>query len=326
MSNLNFDAPDGLPSPIFRALLAPFSNADVECVRLIPNGRSNANYRVDLSGGHESLVVRLYVRDPVQAEKEQSIVRELKELGLPVPKLIYSSATNLITGQPYAVYELLKGCSLEALAPELQRHELLKVGRIVGEALAATHRAKTYRDCGFLDGRGIVSERADVDGAGLITHLQRCLLLRRGGERLGPELTRAVFDLAFMEGELLDLWDTNPCLVHGDFSAANILVEEAAGHWRVSGMVDWEFAFSGKPYFDVGQFLRTWPGERGDIEAGFEHGYNSGRARLPRHWKRTSRIADLFAWAEYIARPDCPWPVIAAARLAIADIIDNRER
>lgn len=45
-------------------------------------------------------------------------------------------------------------------------------------------------------------------------------------------------------------------LVHADFDPANILVDKINGSWCVSGILDWEFSFSGSVLCDVANMLR----------------------------------------------------------------------
>jgi aminoglycoside phosphotransferase (APT) family kinase protein len=49
--------------------------------------------------------------------------------------------------------------------------------------------------------------------------------------------------------------DLGTSLVHGDFGARNIVVNRSRGHWVVSGVLDWELAFSGSPLWDAARFI-----------------------------------------------------------------------
>jgi Ser/Thr protein kinase RdoA (MazF antagonist) len=44
--------------------------------------------------------------------------------------------------------------------------------------------------------------------------------------------------------------------VHGDFDPANILVDKVNDAWSVTGILEWEFAFSGSYLWDVANMLR----------------------------------------------------------------------
>lgn len=50
--------------------------------------------------------------------------------------------------------------------------------------------------------------------------------------------------------------DNERHLVHGDFDPANILVDRTEGIWKVTGILDWEFSFSGSALWDIANMLR----------------------------------------------------------------------
>jgi aminoglycoside phosphotransferase (APT) family kinase protein len=48
------------------------------------------------------------------------------------------------------------------------------------------------------------------------------------------------------------LLDSRPVrLLHNDSHPWNILVDSVCGDWRVTGWLDWEFAWSGDPAWDI---------------------------------------------------------------------------
>jgi aminoglycoside phosphotransferase (APT) family kinase protein len=48
------------------------------------------------------------------------------------------------------------------------------------------------------------------------------------------------------------LLDSRPVrLLHNDSHPWNILVDSVSGDWRVTGWLDWEFAWSGDPAWDI---------------------------------------------------------------------------
>jgi aminoglycoside phosphotransferase (APT) family kinase protein len=92
--------------------------------------------------------------------------------------------------------------------------------------------------------------------------------------------------------------------VHSDFNPKNLLALRGAdGHWRITAVLDWEFAFSGSPLHDVGNMLRFG----GEIPAafadGFADGFRAGGGELPPDWREVSAALDLFALADLLTRP-----------------------
>jgi hypothetical protein len=98
-------------------------------------------------------------------------------------------------------------------------------------------------------------------------------------------------------------------LVHSDFNPKNILVADGT----VTAVLDWEFAFSGSPLFDVGNMLRFVGDYPPAFENGFVNGFAGNGGHLPPGWRRISAALDLFALADLLTRPpDRPIPAQVA--------------
>jgi thiamine kinase-like enzyme len=82
-------------------------------------------------------------------------------------------------------------------------------------------------------------------------------------------------------------------MAHGDLGGRNILVAptESDG-WRVCGLIDWEFAFSGSALWDVGRMFRYSKRYSETFRRGFERGYRDAGGTLPEDWFRTARLLD----------------------------------
>lgn len=65
---------------------------------------------------------------------------------------------------------------------------------------------------------------------------------------------------------------------------------------EVTSILDWEFAFAGSIYWDIGNFIRyqNIPGFA-VCEEGFKRGLESEGMRLPSEWKRIAKLVDLLA-------------------------------
>lgn len=306
-------------------LLRPaFPEAEIAGIEYVTGGLMNTNIRVTLSGRAEPVLLRLYQRDPALALKEMRLGRKIAS-HVPVARFIHFAEGNPATGHPYALMEWIDGERLETVVPSLGDGALAVLGASVGRTLAAIH-GFTFDKPGFFDAGLRVPERIDIDADGLLAYLRHCLIEGRGGRRLGPELTAEAFAVAEQEGHLLAAWQRQPCLVHADFNGSNVLVRQSAGpdDWGVAAVLDWEFAFSGSPAFDFGNLLRP-PLQR--LDAFFEgvtEGYRRAGGVLPPEWRRIARIADLFAWADFLDRPETTEPLVESARAAIGSLREQR--
>jgi aminoglycoside phosphotransferase (APT) family kinase protein len=92
-------------------------------------------------------------------------------------------------------------------------------------------------------------------------------------------------------------------LLHSDFNPKNILVRDSA----VVAVLDWEFAFAGTPLFDIGNMLRFSDGYPPAYVDGFVAGFRAGGGHLPARWREITEALDLFALADFLARPESPY-------------------
>jgi aminoglycoside phosphotransferase (APT) family kinase protein len=268
-------------------------------------------------------LLRLYQHDPAQARKEVAILNKVAGQ-VPVPAVLHYSDDNPITGSAYTVMEWIEGERLDIIAPTLDRDHLAQLGHAIGQALGAIH-GFSFDKTGFLNGDLEVAEPVDLGQSGLIAYLEACLVAGRGAARLGANLTTELLALVERRGDLLDTWLDGPCLVHADFNGSNILVRQrpSDGDWEVAAVLDWEFAFSGSPAFDFGHVLRPPLGRLEALTEAIAKSYRESGRRLPPNWRQVARIADLFAWAEFLGRPNVGSALIADAHEAILNTISD---
>ncbi len=294
----------------------------VSSITGLSGGLANTNLRLDFDGDHPPVVLRLYQRDPAQAAKERSIHALAARHGLPVPRLWWGADDNPITGSPYAVVDWVDGQRLDDVAALLDGQSLRGLGASIGAVLARVHRV-TFAVAGFFDSALNVATPIDVASAGLRGFLHRCLIDGPGGERLGSDLARALMAFVDAEAAVLDTWDGPPCLTHADFGGTNILVRPAEEGWTLAAVLDWEFAFSGSPFFDLGNLLRPPLGRLPGFADAVAAGYGSVGRALPPRWREMAALVDLIAWTDFLARETPPPGVIATARQRIRDTIDG---
>lgn len=291
---LGLDAVTALIQPVFPGQRA------YACVP-VAGGLANTNLRVTLADQAQPVLLRLYTRSPDEAAKEPALSQRVASHA-PVARFFHFATDNPVTGHPYAVLEWIDGERLEQVAPTASVMELGELGAAVGAALAGIH-AITFSETGFFDAALTIAQPISVGSDGLIGFLRQCLLDGRAGARLGADLTRELVGFVEREAGLLDTWDGPPCLSHSDFGGSNILVRRSAKGWQVAAVLDWEFAFSGSPFFDFGNLLRPPLGTRPGFEQAVRDGYVAAGGALPARWRAMSRLADLLSWADLLNRP-----------------------
>lgn len=303
-------------------LIAPaFPSSSVDKWQQAEGGLANTNIRLHLSDRRQPILLRLFVRDPEQASKEWNI-NKLVHRTVPSPEFIYFARQNPFTAHPYILMEWIDAVRMEDVILDLEADAAKQLGHSVGSALAAIHSFK-FAQAGFLDTELNIRSPIDLGGAGLIAYAQHCLADGAGGERLGSSLTQRVLDFLNSEAWLLDEWQGQPCLSHSDYGGSNILVNKEADGWTVAAVLDWEFAFSGTPFFDFGNLLRAPHGTVPRFEEAVFEGYQSAGGQLPGQWRKMSLLTDLTAWMEFMTRNDPGDNLISDAQRIICETMDG---
>jgi aminoglycoside phosphotransferase (APT) family kinase protein len=311
------------PDAVAALVSAAIPGASVESAKPA-GGLANTSLDVRLNRHPWRVLLRLYQRAPAEAWKETVIAELVADHDVPVAQFLHFAETNDITGHPYAVLEWIDGQPLESLASTIDDQALVPVAQRVGQVLARIH-AISFERAGFFDRHLDVPTAIDLGRDGLLAYLQHCLVDGIGGERLGAPLTGRVIRFVEREGHALDAWAGRPCLVHADFNGSNILVcQTEMARWEVGAILDWEYAFSGSPSFDLGHVLRPPLGERAGFAAAMADGYRESGGSLPDDWRRIAQIADLHAWADLLNRREIGDAVIADARRLIARTVDGQ--
>jgi aminoglycoside phosphotransferase (APT) family kinase protein len=298
-------------------LLRPgFGPVRVVAAARVSGGLVNTNLQVTLDGPPGGVLLRMFQRDPLQASKEAAIDRLIAG-NVPTARFLYFSPTNPITEGPYAVLQWVDGIRLDHAARDADALTRGELGAAVGEALARIHSFRFPR-FGFFADDLQVPTAIDLDRDGLLWFMRRCLIEGPGGKRLGGAITERLFAFVEREGHRLDAWLREARLTHADCNPSNILMDRDESGWRVAAVLDWEFALSATPAFDVGNLLRPPFGNWPKFVAGFEAGYRATGGELPDDWRLIARIADIFAWADLLGQRSEDAALAADARRVLA--------
>ena len=300
-----------------------FPNAEVISAESTFGGLANTNFKLELSGaeGARQALLRYWQRDQHQAAKEIALLSLVSDR-VPVPAVLASGSADPDFGLPYAFIQWIDGEPLETLAPRLDASQLSELGPQVGATLAVIHGYR-FDVQGFFGADLIPHDLLEMATPGLLAWVGHCLREGPGGERLGAELTSALFAFVEREGYVLSSdWSRQPTLTHSDFNASNILVARApGGAFRIAAILDWEFAFAGGPSFDFGNLLRPPLGEERGFIGGVLDGYKAAGRDLPEGWIEASQMADLLSWVDFVSQPYCGPAVIKSARAVIRRLI-----
>ncbi len=299
-------------------VLPLFPGDSIRAFTQVSGGLTNTNYKVSLTHRPAPLLLRLYQRGVAPARKEMAI-DSLIAPRVPVLHFFHFGESNPVTEHPYAILDWIDGPALQYLLARLPPGRLAGLAAKIGKVLAAIHSFR-FEIFGFFAANLEVKGPIDFDRQGLLAYLEQSLIRGPGGERLGEPLARKLIAYAAQNGDILADWLTQPCLVHGDFNASNILIHTEAGD-DIAAIIDWEYALSASPAIDFGNLLRPPFDENAPFTEALARAYVEAGGFLPKDWRRIARLADVFSFADILSRLQAAGVVVADAKIVVEKLL-----
>lgn len=270
-------------------LLDPWlAGREVLDVELMTGGLMNRNFHLRLSGRPNECVLRIYDRDPSACAREVSVLGLIGR-DVPVPRVFYADEAGE-HGPPLAVLSVITGISLFTLRSMGDDESIAGAAYAAGRLLPAIGRFP-----GPPTPTMTLRALVELFAASPVYQARMPAALHDELLRLADEWEPCVAELSRRTG-----------LVHCDFNSRNIFVardEKNGDAWRISAVLDWEFAIDAAPYVDIGNFLRYERPARSRFEPHFSRGLRDGGMELPPDWRLVARIMDLPALCEFMTRP-----------------------
>lgn len=288
-----------LDAAALNELIQPvFPAGTVTAAELLTGGLANTLYRISVRNHDRPLVVRLYTR-AASACRQDSAIYNLVHAAVPMPTLLYSDPFGSVGGVPYAISEWIEGVRLQDLLLAGDQADAGAAMFAVGEVLA---RIGTFQfpQPGFFDADLNIVQPLAWDGAALRSFIEHCLFEQNGQQWLTPESARRLWSHVSEHAGLLDALAPIDRLVHADFNAPNMLVQQTTEGWRVAAVLDWEFALAGPPLLDVANMLRHEHRLPPVVAEQFVAGFKAGGGKLPEHWHQMAKLLDLLNLCQFL--------------------------
>ncbi len=285
----------------------------LESVSVLGGGLVNLNAALQVGAPRELVVLRLYLRDADACAKEEALLKHVaRDVPAPAPLARGTLALQIdgaVAERPWLLLTHVAGRRLADLLPALDEPALSRAGAGIGAALARLHALRSA-DLGFLDASLAVP--APMGGLRDVWsgYLRELLFAGRAGPKLGSARRDRLAAYVTDQVEALAPLEGTYALLHADCKPTNVLVLDDGS---LSGLLDWEFAWSGPPLFDLGQMLR-WPLPAAYEEALIED-YARGGGTLPPGWRHMAQLLDLMNLVGFLdqeaARPQQTRDVLA---------------
>jgi Ser/Thr protein kinase RdoA (MazF antagonist) len=273
-----------------------FPNKKLNFHEVLSGGLANINVKIQLAKDSHPLILRVYLREKQACYREQKIGKLLKGQ-IPAPQVFH---IDEIQGYCFAVTEFMPGIHLRDLLLRILPHEMAPVMYEVGSVLS---KITTYEfpKSGFFDrDLNIAFELADDFP---LHCAKKCLQDAHVSSVLGKETVSQIEKCLNAYGHLLQD-DKAKHLVHADFDPSNILVDKIDGMWKVSGVLDWEFAFSGSLLCDVANMLRYAHKMPAEFQDAFLKGLKNGGVILQKDWHIVVQMLNLLSLLDLLKRSD----------------------
>ena len=297
-----------------RSLVArAFPHERVLRLEPLSGGHCNTNLKILFDSSHAPVVLRIYDRDPSACSKETELLRLVRKT-VPVPEVFHAEDAPQSDAAPFALLEYIEGCTFTQLKHTKDIDTIQQASASAGRTLAAIGQYQFARpgmlslnsEIGELEVTAAYVEGPDPIPRLLDTFLASHNLRERAGQELADRLHEFIWSWAPRLARLDDAPERVRCLVHSDFYGGNILFKQHHGRWTVTGVLDWEFAFSGSPLIDVGHFLRFENPDQPLREPHFSRSFVEHGGWLPLDWQGIVRVLDLTALCELLTRDELP--------------------
>ena len=260
---------------------------------IISGGCANLNIKINLEGDGQPLILRIYLRDKDAAYREQKLGVLLKQ-NVPAPLTHY---INDCEDYCFAITEFIPGITLRDLLLSPQSYDIGSLMYEVGELLAK-FTTYTFPKAGFFDKDLNIIE--NTTQAGYLIFAKQCLQNKNVVTQLSVDKVSKIDFFLEKYSHLFPDADEKH-LVHADFDPSNILVDKIDGIWKITSVLDWEFAFSGSVLCDIANMLRYAHQVSPLFEKSFLQGLNIS---LPGHWRITTCMLNLVSLLDCLVRAD----------------------
>lgn len=262
---------------------------------LIAGGCANLNIKFSLENKKQPLILRVYLRDTNAASREQKLAALLKQ-SIPIPT---TYSINELENYHFAITEYVPGILLRDLLLDESFHDMSPFMYEVGTILSKIG-SHVFSEAGFFDkDLNVIPHESPND---LINFIQDCLEHKVVLDVLPPNMILEVTKIFEKYNNDLLFDEHEKHLVHGDFDPSNILVDKVDGFWKVTAILDFEFAFSGSILWDVANMLRYAQKMPYEFQASFIKGLMESGAALPNHWPTIIKLFNLSSLLDCLKR------------------------
>ena len=224
-------------------------------VTKITDGFSHFNFEVKIDKEPGAVIVRFSNNKDEEygLKKEEFVIKLLEKNNIPVPKIFFINDHCMIL-------EKLKGIRLDTIWKSLSKNEKIQITIEIGKLLKNIHNIK-LNSFGKITGKGVISDKSFLfkntnENINFSPFLRECLRIfgkdffrLLSYKHLSTEFVTNIIKVIHDNLETIDYKD-KPTLIHVDFHEAHLFVKKINNAWKITGLIDFEFARSLSPEYD----------------------------------------------------------------------------
>ncbi|WP_099156754.1 phosphotransferase family protein [Virgibacillus ndiopensis] len=285
-------------------MLNPFLKAkQINRIQALSGGLNNSNLKIT-TDTNEKFVLRIYNKENnISMNIERDILTILEDK-IPVPQPLYSDSSCTIIDYPFILLSWVHGNQLSEILNKRNKDVISNAAKEAGDLLAKVHRI-TFPSSGFFDKHLNIQDFVKLDANKFLMYIEESSIKGRAKTRLGSNLSNRIFHFAKKHAYLIDNLGKQNSLVHGDFNPLNILAKNSHNNINITGLLDWEYAFSGSPLMDIGNMLRYEDVHHTHFLSSFISSYQNSGGTLPDKWLQKAKLLDLIALCSLMDKKEC---------------------
>ena len=283
------------PETINKMAAAAFPDKTFSHYKVIAGGCANINIKIYFQNESDPKILRVYFRDKSAVYREKKLSTLLKD-SVPLPILHY---TGKMDDYFFAITDFIHGIPLRELMLGNESYDMQAIMHDVGLTLLKINSFK-FAQSGFFDNQlKIITNSSNNNN--LMAHADECLQGDNVNTVLGAKIILQIHDCLNKCRHLLPKQEESN-LVHGDFDPSNIFIDRTNGRWKITGVLDWEFAFSGSSLWDIANMLRYAHKMPKEFQNAFINALVKGGMQLPTNWEDTTHLLNLLALLDCLKR------------------------
>lgn len=282
-----------VPTIINGMIQLAFPSKKLISAKVISGGCANLNIKIQIEN-EPFFILRIYLREKDASYREQKLGHLLSSI-IPLPDLIFIGDYETYR---FAIIKFIPGITLRDLLLSSKSYNIEKIMKEVGVILAKIHNYH-FPAPGLLDNDLNILPLSSSENYKIFA--QNCLTHPTIMKILDEDL---IIKMKFVFDEYQSFFpsSTDSYLVHADYDPANILVTKEQGEWKITGIMDWEFSFSGSPLWDVANMLRYAHQMPSIFKESFLQGLESKGKKLPLNWQTTIHLLNLLSLLDCLTR------------------------